>query len=138
MSTFVLGFVLVLLLHTVPVSSNQPQTTTTSHWLAPSAFETVRDQHSHTPLEALSRLEMSEWDSEPEDAYKEFYPIGNGYEGLFTYVLPIGVTSADVVAIRVHVNYRGLIREVQRWWWELRNFQNNTWVAIGDNAGAER
>lgn len=103
----ILGAVLVLVLYTVPVSSNQTLTTPTSIKLAPTVFETVRGQHSNTPLEALSRLEMTEWNSEPESAYKEFYPIGDGYEGLFTYKLPGGVTSADVVAIRVHVNYRG-------------------------------
>ena len=134
----ILGAVLVLVLYTVPVSSNQTLTTPTSIKLAPTVFETVRGQHSNTPLEALSRLEMTEWNSEPESAYKEFYPIGDGYEGLFTYKLPGGVTSADVVAIRVHVNYRGPVRAVQRWWWELRHFQNNTWVELGDNTGAER
>jgi len=133
----ILGAVLVLVLYTVPVSSNQTLTTPTSIKLAPTVFETVRGQHSNTPLEALSRLEMTEWNSEPESAYKEFYPIGDGYEGLFTYKLPGGVTPADVVAIRVHVNYRGPVRAVQRWWWELRHFQNNTWVELGDNTGAE-
>jgi hypothetical protein len=42
-----------------------------------------------------------------------------------------------VLHVRLHTNQRGLTRDTQRWWWEIRDFQNNSWVELGDNTDAE-
>lgn len=133
-----LGCILTLLAHTAPVSSKRSDKVALSFRLAPVALAAVRGTHDDTPLETLSRLEMQDWNATPREAYKEFYVGGNGYEGIFTYRLPAGLAPADVEDLRVHTNQRGPTREVQRWWWELRDFQNGAWVALGDNTGVER
>ena len=106
--------------------------------LAPVALTAVRGQHNDTPLATLALLEMHDWEDTPRSAYIEFYVMGNGYEGIFTYTLPAGLAPSDVVDLRVHTNQRGPTRDVQRWWWELRDFQSGAWVELGDNTGAER
>ncbi len=134
---FLLGWILMLLVPTVLASTTRSVTASSSPKLTPVALTAVRGQHNDTPLEALASLEMQNWDSTPKSAYKEFYVAGNGYEGIFTYRLPEGFTPADGMRLRLHTNQRGPTREVQRWWWELRNVQTNTWVVLGDNTGAE-
>jgi hypothetical protein len=42
-----------------------------------------------------------------------------------------------VLHVRLHTNQRGPTRDTQRWWWEIRDFQNNSWVELGDNTDAE-
>ncbi len=133
-----LGCLLILLVHTAPASSDRSVETTSSRWLAPVALTAVRGEHNDTPLAALSSLEMHDWEDTPKDAYKEFYVMGNGYEGVFTYTLPADLAPADVVDLRVHTNQRGPTRDVQRWWWELRDFQSGAWIELGDNTVAER
>ncbi|MBO9392193.1 polysaccharide lyase [Caldilinea sp.] len=111
---------------------------TSSQLLAPVTLTAVRGEHSDIPLTVLSFLEMQDWNDEPKDAYVEFYVMGNGYEGIFTYRLPSALSPSDVKSLRVHINQRGPTRNVQRWWWELRDFQSGAWVELGDNTFAER
>lgn len=130
-------YILILLTHMTSASSERSNQATLSLKLAPIVLTAVRGSHSSTPLEALSDLEMQDWNATPQEAYKEFYVSGNGYEGIFTYVLPADLAPSDVASLRVHVNQRGPTREVQHWWWELRDFQNGVWVALGDNQDSE-
>jgi len=128
---------LLVLGHTALASSPRLTGTPASLRLAPVALTAVRGQHDATPLEALTTMDMRDWDDTPTTAYKMFYVAGNGYEGIFTYKLPEGFVPADGMRVRLHTNQRGPTREVQRWWWEMRNVQNGTWVILGDNTGAE-
>jgi len=128
MGACLMGCVLVLLWHTAPASLTRSAGMTSSQLLAPVTLTAVRGEHSDIPLTVLSFLEMQDWNDEPKDAYVEFYVMGNGYEGIFTYRLPSALSPSDVKSLRVHINQRGPTRNVQRWWWELRDFQSGAWV----------
>jgi len=127
----------ILLAYTALASPHHPVRASASVWLSPVALTAVRSSHDNTPLAALANVEMQDWDSDPNHAYKQFFVDDSGYEGIFTYTLPAGLLPSSVLQVRLHTNQRGPTRDTQRWWWEIRNFQNNSWVELGDNTNAE-
>ncbi len=131
-----IGLAAILLAHTA--FTYRPVHSTSSVWLFPVALTAVRSSHNNAPLSALDTMQMTNWEDTPENAYKLFYVDDSGYEGVFTYTLPAGLSPSSVLQMRVHTNQRGPTRDTQRWWWEIRDFQNNTWVDLGGNTGAER
>jgi hypothetical protein len=93
---------------------------------------------SHSTSQPLNVLEWQEQsgDQNDWDTYVEFYTTSRGYSGLFDYNLPTGIQESNVVSMNVLTNYLGPQKSYQRWMWSIYDHNTNSWVFLGDNAGA--
>ena len=67
--------------------------------------------------------------------YVEFVSVPAGHATECTYILPSGISANSITELRVHVNYRGSTRSVQRWEWALKKSAGGL-VSLGDNGAA--
>ncbi|HFC52963.1 MAG TPA: hypothetical protein ENJ43_00845 [Gammaproteobacteria bacterium] len=116
----------------LPLSATASDQTIT---LFPSQHSTITGSHSNQYLTALATPDMrGTWDN--WNSYREFYPAANGYEGIFSFRLPAKTDRSTIKSLQLKTNYRGSEANWQLWQWQLRDFQNNRWITIGDNSMA--
>ena len=75
---------------------------------------------------------MNDWNE-----YVEFTtPSGDNYEGYQSYYLPEEIVVTDITSLIVTVNFLGPDDGWQTWLWKIHDWSINTWLSLGNNAGA--
>lgn len=103
--------------------------------LYPFFLRSVVGTASDQPLAVLAVADQSGSDDN-WNRYKEFYTGANGYVGVFVFGLSAGISPADLTSVQLQTNYKGASYAEQQWVWQLRDFQNQLWVSLGNNNNA--
>lgn len=101
--------------------------------LYPTSLHDKRGGSSDQQVEVLSVLDQVN-DQDEWDKYIEFYTGRKGYDGVFRFNVPAGLT--DIKRIELVANYRGSDASSQKWIFQIRD-NRGRWRSIADNASAE-
>lgn len=95
-----------------------------------------RGQISNQGYQVLNAAEQS---GQQDDwyTYIEVAPDTTRFSGTFSFIAPAPSTGTYWEDLSVHINTLGEAKASQRWLIQLRDFEDNHWVTIGDNAGAQ-
>lgn len=86
------------------------------------------------PLEVLAVKEEQGADDK-SNSHIEFAPNRRGYQGIFTFNLPVNPNEV-IQSLILRANYRGPQKAVQTWGFKLLNVQSGKWVDISNNGDA--
>ena len=104
--------------------------------LLPESYTTTNGGDGGQPVSNLHVRDQSGQDND-WNTYVEFKtPNGNSYEGYQSFFLPEDIQVADITSLIITVNFLGPTPGEQTWIWQIHNWTNNTWLSLGNNAGA--
>ncbi len=98
-------------------------------------FRARQGYWEENPLSKINIKDQSE-NNDDWNKYIELSPNINRFRGYFYYYLPDDIDKNQVEKIIVNVNYKGEKYRTQRWYWKIKNFDNNDWELLGNNSFA--
>ncbi len=102
--------------------------------LVPTSYVTTHGKDSGTPVSALDKLDELGLTSDPAKFVEfEAAAAGTAYAGYRTYTLPTSIVSNSITQIQLRVNYRGPVRQTQRWTWSIFDWSHGGFFPMGDN-----
>jgi hypothetical protein len=127
-------FVFLIVAMVFLCSATKAQTTTT---LVETSYVTTAGNASSQPVATSINLLDESGTTNTFSKYVEFNTNLNAvYVGYQLFTLPTSIAPSSVTAIQVKVNYMGPATATQTWTWQLFNWATNTYVTVGNNAGA--
>ena len=139
MKRFRLGYLLfamstaVLFMLLLFVPRNAEAATTT---LLSDAYTTTNGGDGGQPVTNMHVQDQS-GSQDNWNKYVEFTtPGSNKYRGYRSYTLPASISPATITSIQIEANYRGPQQSYQTWTWKIYNWNNSSWVTLGNNNGA--
>lgn len=105
--------------------------------LLPTAYVTTSGGSGGQPVSNLHVQDQS-GTQDNWNKYVEFTTPGSSkYAGYRKYTLPAGINPANITGMQVTANYKGPVKSYQTWTWKIYNWNNSSWVTLGDNATAQ-
>ena len=104
--------------------------------LLPTSYTTINGSDGGQPVNNMHDRDQNGQDNN-WNKYVEFKtPSGNNYEGYQSYFLPTDTLVADITSLIITINFLGPDPGWQTWLWEIHNWENSTWLTLGNNANA--
>ena len=108
--------------------------TLTNTVLVPASYVTTHGKDNGTPVSALDKLDESGLTTDPAKFVQlEAAAAGTTYAGYRTYSLPVSIRPNAVTQFELRVNYRGPVRQKQRWTWSIFDWVHGAFFPLGDN-----
>ena len=111
------------------------QAATASRALAPVAM--VKLTGGMSGLVSSLKVKDQSGIADTPSKYVTFTTPGTIFKGYRRFTLPADIAVANITAIKVTVNYKGLTKISQRWSWSLYDWTTATWIYVGDNTTAK-
>src|SRR5712691_10508741 len=90
--------------------------TLTTTVLVPTAYVTTQGSDSGAPLSAIDLVDESGLTSNATKFVQfQAQTAGTTYTGYRIYTLPSSIPAGSIIQIQLRVNYRGPVRQTQRW-----------------------
>jgi len=109
---------------------------TQTYTLTANSISQIKGSWEEAPISKLNDKDQS-GTQDNWNKYLDFQPGNSIHKSRIFFQLPDDISKNDVVKITLKTNYKGWKPNHQKWFWRLKDFQNNTWHTLGNNSFAK-